>query len=116
MARALTASPEQSSFPVLTTSGRLLGIVGASAVRFVASEEGLHPLTIAADLMQPAATVSPSDDLRKVAELFLTSEQRQLAVLGPDGGIVGVIDESSVTRAHLALLTRLESRGRGSAE
>ncbi len=116
MSRALIDSPDQSSFPVLTTSGTLLGIVGASAVRFVASEEGLHPLTVAADLMQPAATVAPSDDLRKVAELFVTSEQRQLAVLGPDGRIVGVINEASVTRAHLGLLTRLESRGNGSGE
>jgi CBS domain-containing protein len=80
-----------------------LGIVDAVAMRFVASQSELRALTVAADLMLPATTVVPSDDLRKAAELFVGSEQRQLPVLGPDGRVVGFIDETSVTRAYLSL-------------
>jgi CIC family chloride channel protein len=110
MSLALAEYREQTSFPVVDPSGALTGIVSASAIGFVVSETDLHPLTVAADLMQPAATVSPSDDLRKVAELFLNSGQRQLAVLGSDGQIAGFIDEPSVARAHLSLLARTQSR------
>ena len=112
MSRVLADSPEQTSFPVLTAFGTLLGIVSASAIRFVASETDLHSLAVAADLMQPAVTVTPSDHLRKVAELFLTSDQRQLAALGPDGRIVGFVEESSVMRAHLGLLTEPSGKPR----
>jgi chloride channel protein, CIC family len=106
MSRGLTEFREQTSYPVVSLSGALVGIVSASAIGFVASEAGLHPLTVAADLMQPATTVVPTDDLRKAAELFLSSGQRQLPVLGPDGRIAGFVDESSLTRAYLSLLAQ----------
>jgi CIC family chloride channel protein len=103
MLRAQSESPDVTSFPVLSSAGALLGIVDAVAMRFVASQTELRALTVAADLMVPATAVVPSDDLRKAAELFVGSEQRQLPVLGPDGRVVGFIDETSVTRAYLSL-------------
>jgi CIC family chloride channel protein len=104
MSRARVENSEQSTFPVIDASGKLLGVVGASAIAFATDETGAAPLTLAADLMQPAPLVRASDDLRKVAELFLSSGLRQLHIVDTNGGIEGVIDESDVTRAYLTRL------------
>ncbi|HVX98069.1 MAG TPA: chloride channel protein [Polyangia bacterium] len=105
MSRAQGENHEQSTFPVVDASGKVLGIVGSSAITFATTETAAAPLTLAADLMQPAPTVHAGDDLRRVAELFVSSGFRQLHVLDDAGAIEGVIDESDVTRAYLALLS-----------
>jgi CBS domain-containing protein len=91
---------------VIDASGRVVGIVEASALRVATSEAAmLDALTLAADLMQPATTVDSTDSLRTVAELFVSTGQKQLPILGADGKIQAFIDESTVTRAYLSLLT-----------
>jgi CIC family chloride channel protein len=104
MSRARSEFQGQTAFPVVDRSGKVLGIVGSSAIAFATAETAAAPLTLAADLMQPVPVVRATDDLRKVAELFLSSGLRQLPVLGTDGGIEGVVEESDVTRAYLTLV------------
>jgi CIC family chloride channel protein len=104
MSRARMEFQAQSAFPVVDPSGKVLGIVGASAIAFASTESAAAALTLAADLMQPVPLVRATDDLRKVAELFLSSGLRQLPVLDATGVIEGVIDESDVTRAYLTLV------------
>jgi CBS domain-containing protein len=101
---------------VLDPAGAIVGVVSASAVRFVAAESDLHTLTVAADLMQPVVAVSPSDDLRKVAEVLIGTDQRELVVLASDGRIAGFIHESTVTRAHLSALARTPPRSSGGGD
>jgi CIC family chloride channel protein len=104
MSRARSEFDGQTAFPVVDPSGKVVGIVGSSAIAFAMEETAAAELTLAADLMQPVPVVHASDDLRRVAELFLSSGLRQLPVLGADGGIVGVVEESDVTRAYLTLV------------
>lgn len=116
MSRAVAEHRDQTCFPVVDGAGVLAGIVSSSAIGFAVSEAGLQPLLVAADLMQPATRITPSDDLRRVAELFLSSDQRQLPVVGPDGSVVGFVDEASVSRAYLSLLARSAPAHEAAAE
>jgi CIC family chloride channel protein len=104
MSRVRADHKEQPSFPVVGPTGKLLGVVESSAIAFAADDPADAPSTRASDLMQPAPMVRATDDLRRVAELFLSSGLRQLHIVDADGGVEGVIDESEVTRAYLASL------------
>jgi CIC family chloride channel protein len=114
MLHALTDAREQTSFPILDGAGVVVGAVGASAISFAGRDEGLHSLTVAADLMQPTAAVAAEDNLRTAAELFLKSEQRQLPILDTERKLVGFLDESAVTRAYLSLLAQAPARSKSS--
>ena len=95
--------------PVLDGGGILIGVVGASSIGALSSEPGLQALAVAADLLQPGSVVRVTDNARRAVELFLESDLSQLPVLDPDGRIVGFLDESAVTRAHLrSLATTLD--------
>jgi CIC family chloride channel protein len=111
MTRVRTAFSEQTAFPVVDAAGKLLGIVGASSIGAAATEAVADSLKAATDLMQPAPVVRSADDLRKVAELLVSSGLRQLPVLDADGRIEALIDESDVTRAYLAQLASQQTPG-----
>jgi CIC family chloride channel protein len=115
MSRARSEFQEQTSFPVVDSSGKVIGIVVSSAIAFAAAETTVAPLTLAADLMQPVPLVRATDNLRKVAELFVSSGLRQLPVLDAHGLIEGIIEESDVTRAYLALAQSSRESGAGDA-
>jgi Mg/Co/Ni transporter MgtE len=101
MSRVRAANKEQSTFPVVDPTGKLLGVVESSAIAFAADTPADEPSALASDLMQPAPIVRATDDLRKVAELFLSSGLPQLHIVDANGGIEGVIDESDITRTYL---------------
>jgi len=61
--------------------------------------------------MQPPASLSPDDDLRRGAEIILRSGFRQLPVVGTDETILGFIEESEVTRAYLNIADRRSDVG-----
>ena len=111
MARTRGEFSDQAAFPVVDPAGKLLGIVGASAIGFAVADAAAAPPTVAADLMQPVPAVRGGDDLRKVAELFVSSGLRQLPVLDGDGRIEAVIDESDVARAYLKLVAGQQKSG-----
>jgi CIC family chloride channel protein len=78
-------------------------------MRVLAGANDLGEWTIAADIMQPAITVTPNDDLRTAAERMLVHNVRELLVVDPDGKIVGFLDEADVARAYLSATGKLES-------
>jgi chloride channel protein, CIC family len=101
MHRALTEATWQITFPVVDANGKLLGVVSAASIGLVAPRDGVQAPAVASDLMQPPTVLGPGDDLRKAAELILSSGLHQLPVLTSDGKLAGFIDESHVTRAYL---------------
>ena len=115
MSRARSEYQEQSSFPVVDSSGKVVGIVVSSAIAFATTEAAIAQLTLAADLMQPVPLVRATDNLRTVAELFVSSGLRQLPVLDESGAIAAVIEESDVTRAYLTLAAAPHAGGKSSA-
>lgn len=110
MAQTVAQSDWQAAFPVLDGDGALVGVVGAGFVGLLAPESDAQALTIAADLMQPAVMLAPTDTVRRAAELFLETELRQLPVVGLDRRIVGFIGESDVMKAHLESLVQTIER------
>jgi CIC family chloride channel protein len=103
MTVALSESSWQVTFPVVDQAGAIVGMIAAPSITGLVSESGIRTLAVAADLMEPPVTATPQDDLRKVIELLVNSDVRQLPVV-EQGRLVGFIDESHVARAHLALL------------
>jgi CBS-domain-containing membrane protein len=110
MTRVVAQSSWQSAFPVLDSEGVMVGVVAAEMVGVLAAEAGAQELAVAADLMQPRATVFPNDPVRRAAELLLATELRQLPVVGPDRRVIGFIGESDVMRAHLESLVQALGR------
>jgi len=106
MRRALAESNWQTTFPVVDPAGKLVGLVSAASVGLLSPDNTVHAEATAADLMQPADSLSPDDDLRTAAEQILKSGFRQLPVVGNDGSIAGFLEESEVTRAYLSLAMR----------
>jgi CIC family chloride channel protein len=90
----------QSVFPVVDQVGRLVGTVSPATLRTLAAEPDAHAAVVAADLMQPAVSVSPRDPLRLVAELMLAHHVTQVPVRDDAGRVVGLVDEEEVLRAH----------------
>jgi CIC family chloride channel protein len=94
----------QRTFPVID-GARLKGLITAASVQALRSDEDLHTLTIAADLMQPAVSVLASDDLRKAGEAMLANGLKQIPVVDPDGSILGLLEEVDITRAYVAAMS-----------
>lgn len=110
---AVLAAPEwQDSFPVVDADGVLRGVVAGDVLRSAMKEETPLALVIAADVMLPAAQVTPLDDLHTALERFLESGLRELPVVEGDA-IVGMLAEGHITRAYHDYLGRL---GEGTAE
>lgn len=91
----------QDSFPVLDDDGRLRGLITAEAFRFVATDPDGAKWAIAADLMQPAVSVRPTDDLRVAAKALLENGLREIPVTDETGRIVGFLDEAETMKAYL---------------
>ena len=63
---------------------------------------------IASDVMQPAVTVRPEDDLRTAAERMVHNRLRVLLVVDGEGRIVGVLDESEIAKVYLRAAARAD--------
>jgi len=104
---AVVEAPEwQDSFPVLDAAGKLVGLISGDLVRAAMKEQTPLALVIAADVMLDPAAVSPDDDLHTALERFLGSGLRELPVV-EDGLVVGLLDESNITRAYHDYLVSL---------
>src|SRR3569623_2912224 len=99
MAAALGTNTWQTSFPVLDGDGTVAGVVPGQFIEALSPEGGAQALAVAADLMQPLATIEPGAPARRAAELLLETELRQLTVVGPDRKVLGFQSESDIMRA-----------------
>jgi chloride channel protein, CIC family len=113
IAHTMAQSSWQTVYPVVD-GGAVVGAVGASSVGRLAPQPHAQALAVAADLMDVRALLQPGDTLRRAAELFLETDLRQLPVIGIDRQIVGFVDESSLTRAHLEALAQVLDRATAS--
>ncbi|MEW5854780.1 MAG: chloride channel protein [Myxococcota bacterium] len=87
----------QDVFPIYDDAGILRGMVTADTLRVLASQHGHADVVVAADVMQPAVTVTPGDTVRVAAERLLRSQVRELLVVGKGGEVVGFLDEARLT-------------------
>lgn len=107
MLRKSADAPWQDVFPVLDKEERMIGIITADALRIIASERELEPMTVAADLMQPPVSLRLDDDLRTAVEIMVRHALREAPVSDEQGAIVGFVDEAEVGQAYLTATTRL---------
>jgi CIC family chloride channel protein len=102
----------QDVFPVVQPDGSLAGLVTADSIRVLASEQRDTRWVVAADLMQPAVTVGPGDDLHMATEKLVQNGLRELPVVGGKGEILGFLDEAEVARVYLRSASRAEEAAR----
>lgn len=98
--RAMADAPEQTVFPVVDEAGALRGLVSGHSTREIAAADDAS-WAIAADLMAPPVSVPHTAQLGEVAAVLLEHDLRAVPVLGPDGTIVGLVDEHDISRAYI---------------
>jgi CIC family chloride channel protein len=81
--RRLGDSEGQESFPVLSSDGRLVGLIVSEDLLLLASQPDHAAWTIATDIMRPPASLSPEDDLRHASRLMVQRGLREVPVLEP---------------------------------
>lgn len=86
--------------PVVDSERRVLGVVTRDEIALLETSHELVPVTTASDLMRPALTVRPDDDLAVVIERMLTSGLRELPVVDAEGHFLGQVDDGTVARAY----------------
>ena len=96
----LPESADQDVFPVLK-DGQLRGIITAQDLRYLACNHEVEAWVIADDVMQPPITVRATENLRVALERMLKAGLSEVPVLDARGAIIGLLDESAVTRAYL---------------
>jgi CIC family chloride channel protein len=96
-----SASPSQSTFPVIDEGGRLVGVVPAQALQLVASQEGMADWVVAGDMLEAPVTARDDDDALAALIRMVQAGLRQLPVVDGRGGVVGFLDEASVMRRLL---------------
>src|SRR5262249_29948857 len=107
--RRIAEVPEQDVFPVLGVEGRMVGMVTAEAVRILAGQTDVLPLTIAADIMQPAATVRLDDTLRTATEVILKNGLPEVLVVDTQARLAGIIGESEIAQVYLRATQKTEA-------
>jgi CIC family chloride channel protein len=100
--RQVAGSPWQHTFPILSPDGKVVGVVTSEILRTVAQEPSIADLTIADDMMVAAALVHDSDDVSSALEILARHEVREVVVIDDDERIVGLLDETQITRLYQA--------------
>ena len=90
----------QDAFPVLGDGGKLVGVVSSEVLRTMAANPDLAQLAIAHDLMIPPVSVRDTDDLQRALDVILAHGVRELVVTDEEGRILGLLDETDVTRVY----------------
>ena len=108
MLRRIGEAAWQDVFPVVEPDGSLSGLVSADTLRVLASEQRETTWVVAADLMQPAVTVNPDDDLHVATEKLVQNGLREVVVVNRKGEILGFLDEAEVARVYLRSAARAE--------
>jgi CIC family chloride channel protein len=65
-------------------------------------------MTVAADIVQPAVSLAPDDDLRTAVESMQSNTLREVPVIDATGRIVGLLDEADISRAYLLATNKLQ--------
>jgi CIC family chloride channel protein len=90
----------QDVFPVVGEGDKLVGMVLSDVLRTMAANPDIGELAIAHDLMVPPVSVQDTDDLQRALEAILEHGLREIIVIGPQGRIIGFLDETEITRVY----------------
>ncbi|XYH95836.1 chloride channel protein [Sorangium sp. So ce1128] len=104
----IAACEWQDTFPVLSDDGKVVGTIDAEILRATAMSPELSGLAIAHDMMASPASVSETEDLHGALQVLLEHGVRELLVTDSDSKIVGILDESDVTRAYHEATARFD--------
>jgi CIC family chloride channel protein len=104
----IAACEWQDTFPVLSDDGKVIGTIDAEILRAAAMSPELSGLAIAHDMMTSPASVSETEDLHGALRVLLEHGVRELLVTDSEGKIVGILDESDITRAYHEATAQLE--------
>jgi chloride channel protein, CIC family len=106
--------PGQRVFPVLNAADQMVGLVTTDELALLEAEPSLALLVTASDIMRPPASVNVSDSLLTALDLMRAERLPELPVLGPDGRLLGFIDETTIANAYLHESDPKSQRGSGS--
>jgi CIC family chloride channel protein len=100
--RRLFSDTGHHGLPVVDAAGRLLGVVDDRALRHVMREEALANVVIAADLLEAAPTLTPSESLQSAMQKMIASGHQELVVVADDDGnaIVGSLLRQDLVAAY----------------
>ena len=107
--RIASRASDQDVFPVLDDEDRLVGLVTTNTLRVLSAELSHARWTLAADLLQPAVSVKPSDDLRTATEAMIANELRELPIVSSDNRVLGMLDEADIAEVYLKAAVRAET-------
>ncbi len=96
MIEAVGDSGWQTTFPVLSEAGKIIGVVPSRALHVVAAEEGMADWIVAGDVMQQPVTATLDEAAADVLTRMVTAGLRQLPVLDEAGKVIAYIDEGTV--------------------
>jgi chloride channel protein, CIC family len=108
MLRRTRESETVDLVPVLGADGRVAGVVSPASLRMLSEEKTDAGWAIASDVMQPAVTIRPEDDLRTAAQLMVQRQIRLLLVTDLENRIIGVLDESEIAKVYLRAAARAD--------
>lgn len=96
-----SASPTQTTFPVVDEGGRLVGVVPAQALQLLASQEGMVDWVVAGDVLEASLTAGVDDDALASLVRMVQAGLRQMPIVDAEGRVIGFLDEASVMRRLL---------------
>ncbi len=100
-----------SGAPVVDAEGRYLGVFSEKCAMHVildAAYDSLPTNHVGAFMDTQARTITPDTDLLSIAQVFLLTNFRRLAVVDEDGMLLGQISRRDVMAAGLKLLDDLQ--------
>ncbi len=98
----------QDVFPVVDARGQMVGLITQSSVHHLATQGEELAWMVAADAMEPVASVRPSDHLRRATEIMVESGLRELPVVDEQGKVIGFLDEADIARSYVDAAARAE--------
>jgi CIC family chloride channel protein len=109
--RDLLLASRDSTLPVVSPEGRIVGVLTAELIRPVMDDRQLDSFVVAGDICGPPVWVQTDDDLYRAHQLFQASGCPQLPVVegamrDGSGRIVGMLDYRDMMRAYERELVR----------
>lgn len=103
--RVVADADFQDAFPVVGAGGELVGVIAADILRTTSGAPEIGAFALADDMMGAPTSVRDTDDLHHVLELMIGNGMRELVVTDQHGQILGVLDQTEITAAYLAVTT-----------
>ncbi len=110
--KKILAESTERCFPVSDEQGKLIGCINWQHARPIVFEVGLEHLLIAEDLMIPAETLAPENNLYEALLKFLKTNQEELLVVNSEENpdqVLGVLRHDDLSQAYNQEINRRKS-------